>query len=279
MLFKILRYCAPLVPYTILNICFEACDKFYLNSEHGTSYSGIYYIVVVFAAVFSAFKEAINTALTPWVYEKINLDTGIIKMVINWIFLLSGFLAMGLSFLSEEILTVLSSNPTFIKAHIYIPFSVVSLYLILFGNFFNIKTYYFGKYTDYLFIATIIGIIVNLIACYFLIPKYDILGASIARLIAFAVHVFVLFYFSYKEVEKREIYDYKFLIACCLIMSALIVLPFFVSLNFTLVVNILIKVGFIFSLMAMVYFIKRNEVNIFVKSFLSSMFRKKVNNQ
>ena len=274
LLTKVLRYCAPLVPYAILNICFEACDKLYLNSEFGASYSGIYYIVIVFAAVFSAFKEAINTALTPWVYSHIKSNTKIIRLVVNWTFLLSGFLAITLSFLSKEILTILSSNPTFIKAHIYIPFTLVSFYLILFGNFFNIKTYYFGRYTDYLFIATIIGLAAELIACYFLIPKYDILGATISRLIAFAVHVFVLFYFSYKEVDKREMYDYKFLFLCCIIMSCLISLPFFIDLGFSIIINILIKLGFIFSLVSIVYVLKRNEVNVFIKSFVNSIIKK-----
>lgn len=274
LLSKILRYCAPLVPYAILNIFFEACDKLYLNSEHGSSFSGIYYIVIVFAAVFSAFKESVNIALTPWIYEHIKSNSEIIRLVINWTLLISGFLAMILSFLSEEILIILSSNPAFIKAHVYIPFTIVGFYLILFGNVFNIKTYYFGNYTDYLFIATIIGLAVEIVACYFLIPKYDILGATVSRLIAFAVHVFVLFYFSYKEIEKREIYDYKFLFICCVIMSSLISLPFFIKLNFSFAINILIKLGFISLLMFIVYISKRNEINIFMKSFLNSAFKR-----
>ena len=57
LLYKILRYCMPLVPYTALNILFEACDKFYLNSEHGSSISGIYYIVIIFASIFHLLKN------------------------------------------------------------------------------------------------------------------------------------------------------------------------------------------------------------------------------
>ena len=178
---------------------------------------------------------------------------------------------MTLSFFSLEILTILSSNPTFVNAHIYIPFTIISFYLILFGNLFNIKTYYFGKYTDYLFIATLVGLIVEVIACYLLIPKYNILGATLSRLIAFSAHVLVLFYLSYKETQKREIYDYKFLIVCCLIMSSLISLPYFIELQFSFFVNIIIKACFIGCLISCVYLVKRKEINLFISSFVKTM--------
>lgn len=268
---KVLRYCLPLVPYAILNIIFEACDKFYLNSEFGTSYSGLYYIVVIFASIFSSFKESIITALTPFFYENIEHNVNTIKRIINWIFLISGFIAMALSFFSFEILTILSSNPTFVDAHIYIPFTIISFYFILFGNLFNIKTYYFGKYTDYLFVATLIGLVVEISACYLLIPKYNILGATLSRLIAFGTHVLVLFYLSYKETQKRDIYDYRFLIICCFVMSSIISLPFFIDLQFSFIINIFIKIGFIISLATIVYFIKRKDINLFISSFTKSI--------
>tara|TARA_A200000113_G_C8846005_1_gene348620 strand:- start:566 stop:1669 length:1104 start_codon:yes stop_codon:yes gene_type:complete len=272
---KILRYCMPLVPYAILNIVFEACDKFYLNSQFGTSYSGLYYIVVIFASIFSSFKESIITALTPYFYENIEGNVNAIKRIINWTFLISGFIAMGLSFFSFEILTILSSNPTFVDAHIYIPFTIVSFYLILFGNLFNIKTYYFGKYTDYLFIATLIGLAVEITACYLLIPKYNILGATLSRLIAFGAHVLVLFYLSYKETQKREIYDYRFLIICCIVMSSIICLPFFIELKFSFIINMIIKLSFIISLAAIVYIFKREDINVFISSFTKSIITRK----
>lgn len=262
---KILRYCLPLVPYVILNIIFEACDKFFLNSEFGTSYSGLYYIVVIFGSIFSSYKEAIIAALTPYFYKNINQNTYSIKIIINWIFLLSGFVAMFLSFFSFEILTMLSSNPTFVRAHIYIPFTIVSFYLILFGTLFNIKTYYYGKYTDYLFVATLIGLIAEIIACYILVPKYDLLGATLARLIAFTFHVFALFYLSYKEKQKREVYDYKFLFICCITMSCLISLPYFVKLDFSFFINVMLKFSLLIFFGLILYSVKRKEINLFIK--------------
>ncbi len=262
---RILRYCIPLVPYVVLNIIFEACDKFFLNAEFGTSYSGIYYIVIIFASIFSSYKEAIIAAITPYFYENIDQNTESIKGLINWTFLLSGFIAIILSFFSFEILTILSNNPTFIEAHKYIPFTIISFYLILFGTLFNIKTYYFGKYTDYLFLATVVGLSVEIIACYILIPKYNLLGATLSRLIAFAAHVMVLFYLSYKEKQKREVYDYKFLFACCLTMSCFISLPYFIKLEFSFTHNIFLKLVLLLSFGIILYTIKMKEINFFLK--------------
>ena len=276
LLYKILRYCIPLVPYTALNILFEACDKFYLNSEHGSSISGIYYIVIIFASIFSSFKESITTALTPYFYENINNKTDSIRIIINWTLVISGIIALSLSLFSYEILSILSSNPSFVQAHVYIPFTLISFYLILFGNMFNIKTYYFGKYTDLLFIATLIGLAIELLACYLLIPQYNLLGASLARLIGFGVHVLVLFYLSYKETQKREIYDYKFLFFSAIIMSALISLPYFIRLDFSFIVNVFIKLVFLLVIILTIYMVRKNEINIFINTIMKSVFKGKI---
>lgn len=167
LILEILKYSIPLIPFIILNMVFESVDKFFLNSQVGVDESGIYYIALTFAAIFSSLKESLISAITPWIYKKISSDKNKVSQVLNLTVIIIGFVGIVVSFLSNDILTILSSNSEFIVASKYIPLSIVGFYIIFLGQLFNIQTYYFGKYSRYLFVATFIGIIVEIVSCYF----------------------------------------------------------------------------------------------------------------
>lgn len=221
-----LNYAVPLIPYSVLNILFESVDKFFLNAYLGSQASGIYYIAITFAAIFSSAKEAIINAFTPWLFANIKeKNENEIAKIINLIFVGAGFVAIGISWFSRELLTLLSSNPDFIVAYKYIPFTVLGLYIIFLGQLYNIKTFYFGKYNRYLFLATLSGIIIDIIACFLLVEPYGIYGAVAARIIAFTVHVSVILYLSNKEVDKRNIYNTKIIFGILMLISIVSLLP------------------------------------------------------
>lgn len=220
-----LKYALPLIPYAVLNILFESVDKFFLNANSGAQESGIYYIALTFAGIFSSAKESVVNAFTPWLFGNIKSQTEQkIAEIINTIFVGAGMIALGIAWFSKEILMLLSSNPDFIEAYHYIPFTVMGLFVIFLGQLFNMKTFYYGKFNHLLFLATLTGIIADIIACYFLVALYGIHGAVFARLIAFSVQVVIIIYLSHLEKEKREIYQLKklsFILFCfCLMMIA-----------------------------------------------------------
>lgn len=226
-----LSYAIPLVPYSLLNILFESIDRFFLNADSGSQISGIYYISLTFAAIFSAAKESIINAFTPWVFANINEKSeNYISNIINTIFISTGLIAISIAWFSKEILMILSSNPDFVDAYKYIPFTVIGLYIIFLGQLYNIRTFYYGKYNRYLFLATVAGIIADIIACYYLVDFYGIYGAIMARLIAFTIHVAVLIYLSSLEIEKKNLYKTNELIIIAiftLILTSLAVMfPF-----------------------------------------------------
>lgn len=227
---KFLSYSLPLVPFSILNILFESVDKFFLNAESGSQTSGIYYIALTFATIFSSAKESVINAFTPWLFGNINdkPETYISSIITN-IFLALGIIAIGISWFSREILILLSSNPDFVVAYKYIPFTVMGLYIIFLGQLYNIKTFYYGKYNRYLFLATVAGIIADIIACYLLVKPYGINGAVAARVIAFTVHVIALMYLSTLEKEKRNIYESKKLVLTMLIFCAFMPVPLLIG--------------------------------------------------
>ncbi len=234
---KSLSYALPLIPFSVLNILFESIDKFFLNADSGAQTSGIYYIALTFATIFSSAKESVINAFTPWLFGNINdKPEAYIAEIITTIFLVLGIIAVSISWFSKEILMILSSNPDFVEAYKYIPFTVMGLYIIFLGQLYNIKTFYFGKYNRYLFLATVAGIIADIIACYLLVEPYGINGAIAARIIAFTVHVIALIYMSTLELEKRGIYETKkmiLILLCIVFLTGIsVVFPFSLMVTF-----------------------------------------------
>ncbi len=128
----LLKYSVPLIPFAVLNSLLDNTDKMFLNSKLGSSTSGIYYIAITFASIFSVAKEAITNALTPWMFEAFKTkSTILIRDVIYSVFLVTGFLAVIVSWYSREVLMLLSSNPS--PTHL---FTRLILHYLLFNNSF-----------------------------------------------------------------------------------------------------------------------------------------------
>lgn len=272
------KYSVPLLPFIFLNVVFESVDKLFLNANNGSSDSGIYYLALTFAAIFSSFKESVISALSPWVFENMKSSTTDIRRVFNFILFLTGVIGFLISLFAQEVLVLLSSNPEFIQAYKFVPFAVISFYIIFLGQLFNIKTLYFGNYHKFLFIATVLGIITEIGACYYLIPVFGITGAVTSRIIAFFVQTICFLYYSKKESEYRNIYNYQFLFSCLFFMSALISIPYFIELPFSFVTNLFLKIGILVVVSLILFFSVKNklknnlsfliEIAPFIKKFI-----------
>ncbi|MFN8322060.1 MAG: oligosaccharide flippase family protein [Chitinophagales bacterium] len=228
----ILNFSLPLIPFAILNALFDSTDKMFLNSKHGSSYSGIYYIAITFAGIFSVTKEAITSAITPWIYNALsNQKNDYIRNVISSVFLMTGLLAIAGAWFSKEVLSLLASNKDLIAAYKYIPLLVSGLYVIFLGQLFNIKTIYFGRHSRYLFVSTLIGIVFCIASCFIFIQNGNmgILGAALARFIGYLALVVTAVFLSRLESDRNEIYDIPFLTVVCVIVSALIFFPLFLD--------------------------------------------------
>jgi O-antigen/teichoic acid export membrane protein len=242
---NMLRYSLPLIPFFIFNILFDSVDKLMLNHYHGSVESGLYYLAITFASIFSSLKEGILTAITPFAFSSIEQKNKLAH-TFNLIFLVSSVLAFSLSLFAKEIISVLSSNNDFIASSKFVPYITVSLIVVFLGQLINIKTLYFGKYNKYLFIATIIGIVADFIACYFLIPNFEIQGAVISRLIGFVVQTFVFVYFSLKEERGKDVYNFKYLIFIMILSSSFIIASSYIDVfNLSLLHAILLKLGIV----------------------------------
>ncbi len=184
----LVRYSFPLFIYILLGIILESVDRFFLNNIKGVNVSGVYYIALTFATVFSAVKEAFNSAFVPWFFKNINeYSSGEINKIFYLIIIGAGIFCSGISMFSYEVLFLLSNNPELIDAANYIPLTVFSLYIVFIGQIYNIPVLYDIKRSGTLIYSNLFAIIVSVVLSYFLIPAYGEYGSLVARLVAFTV--------------------------------------------------------------------------------------------
>ena len=106
-----------------------------------------------------------------------------------------GTVCILISVFSYEILYVLSSNPVFVQAWMYIPFIAIGLFIVFVGQMLSLPVY-FSKRTKFFFLSNLAGFIVIVSLTFFLIPQYGINGAIFAKVFGFFTMTIVQYIFA-----------------------------------------------------------------------------------
>lgn len=184
----LLKYAFPFIPFIFFGFLMENADKFILQSKTSSSASGIYYIAITFASIFSISKESLIAALSPWFFSNFNEEN--YKKIENLFHIIiwgMTLFAAGIAMFSYETLYILSSNPELVNAWQYIPLFVIGYFIVFIGQIYALPTFHSKFAVKYLFIANLLGLITNLVGCYFLIEKYGLFGAGISKVLAYTV--------------------------------------------------------------------------------------------
>lgn len=221
---KSLKYSAPLVPHTLAGWTSNLVDRIILNNLKSTSLVGIYNIGYQFGSIISIVAGAVNSAFVPWFFsimkDSKNDKNQIYKFGTTFVLLYS-LGALWLSILSPYILKFMVHKNFFgaLDCIPYIAFAYVFngvYYFFVSGLFYN------EKGTKYIFICSTIAAIINIILNFVLIPKYEIIGASIATLISFAV-VSILVLCLSRLINKQDNIEWKYKTMYCIVIISMII--------------------------------------------------------
>ena len=208
---KSLKYAMPLVPHTLAGWISNLADRIILNNLKSTSLVGIYNIGYQFGNIINMVAGAVNSAFIPWFFsimkDSKNDRNQIYKFGTAFILLYS-LGALWLSILSPYILKIMVHKNFFgaVDCIPYIAFAYVFngvYYFFVSGLFYN------EAGTKYIFIASTISAAVNIILNFLLIPKYEIIGASLATLISFALMSVMVLNLS-KIINKKDDLKWKY---------------------------------------------------------------------
>jgi len=221
---KSLMYSAPLVPHTLAGWISNLADRLILNSLKSASLVGIYNIGYQFGNIINIAAGAVNSAFVPWFFsimkDSKNDRTQIYRFG-NAFILLYSLGALWLSILSPYILKIMV-NKNFYSAVDCIPFIAFAYVFNGLYYFFVVGLFYNVRGTKFIFIASTISAAVNVALNFALIPKYNIIGSSIATLSSFAL-VSVMVLLLSKIVNKKDDLKWKYITMYSIVIVAMII--------------------------------------------------------
>ena len=195
-----LKYSLPLVPHSIAGVTTTVIDKLIINGFLSTSLVGIYHLGNTFGGIIFIISSSVNKAFVPWFNEQAKKNEfKEIPSKALMLILCYCLIALGLSLFGKEIIKLVTPTD-YHQSWVVIPF--ISFAFVLHGvyYFFSVPLFYdiTGKGNRILPILTIFAALINVGLNLLLIPKYGILGAAVATLIAKIVLVITLS-FVYKS--------------------------------------------------------------------------------
>lgn len=264
---EMLNYTLPLIPTATVWWIMNLSDRLILNYYHGGDAVGLY-------AVANKFPTLIGTIFgiffVSWQMSAIEecQNTGFERLYNNLFKTIVGILNisnMGVMIAIYPIMKILVSE-TYIEAWRYVPILSLGLLYSNLSSFIGVNYVAFKKTRGALYTASF-GALVNIILNFILIPKYSVLGASIATLIAYIA----LFIFRKIQTDKIIVLDYNYREIA---LEILINLFIYVVIIWKL--NVAIKTILIMLIVA-VYFISNRENILKVNKILYNKILKKKN--
>jgi len=202
---KSMKYAMPLVPHSLAGWISTLADRIILNNLKSTAMVGIYNIGYQFGNIINMISGAVNSAFIPWFFSIMKNSKNDRNQIYRFgtaFILVYSLGALWLSILSPYILKFMV-NKNFYSAVDCIPYIAFAYVFNGVYYFFVSGLFYNEAGTKYIFIASTISAAVNIILNFLLIPKYEIIGASAATLISFALASVIVLYIS-KIINKKD---------------------------------------------------------------------------
>lgn len=220
---KSLKYAMPLVPHSLAGWISNLADRVILNNLKSASLVGIYNIGYQFGNIINIVAGAVNSAFVPWFFsimkDSKNDKTQIYRFG-NAFVLLYSLGALWLSILSPYILKFMV-HKNFYSAVDCIPYIAFAYVFNGVYYFFVSGLFYNETGTKYIFIASTISAGINIILNFILIPKYEIIGASLATLISFALMSIMVLFLS-RIINKKDDLKWKYKTIYSIVITSMI---------------------------------------------------------
>lgn len=236
-----LPFTLPILPTVLCYWLVNLGDRYVIGYFMGADAVGIYSASYGLGSMITFFYASLSIVLLPAItnlYEnnKIQELKTHLKYSLKFLLMFTIPSFWGLSILSKSILRTLTTSE-FIGGYRVVP--IVALGIILFNcSAINTNVLYLFKKTRTISLIYVAFASINMIMNIILVPIIGIIGAAIATLITFMVHLFVVGTISFKRISYDI--DFKFILKS--IISSLIMAFVVWNLNPIGAVNILIAI-------------------------------------
>lgn len=194
-----MRFSLPLIPHQISLWSAGTIDNLFLNGLKGKAVAGIYGIAQQFGNVVGTIAYSFNQAFVPWFYEMLEEGKeGTKKIQQAGMCAVLGYsiIALIISVFSQEVLMFMVSE-NFREAYRIIPF--VAFAMVFQGIYYLFINVLLIDKTGFVFVATLTGMIVNILLNILLVPIWGYYGCGIACLMTYVTRSVVAMILSIKK--------------------------------------------------------------------------------
>lgn len=200
-----LKFSLPLLPGVLAYLVIGFSDRILLEPSVSISTIGIYNIAYTLAFSLNMIMLSVYKAIEPEIFRR--YGTVSFENFINRaksVFFFTTFCgAMGVSLFSQEFFKIIAPVEYY-KGYLYVPIIMISVIMtgqnILFGGILTAQ-----KNTKIIGVATLIGVLINILFNLFFIPLYGVFAAAISIAIAFGIiNTFLYLKIKIKKSVKQE---------------------------------------------------------------------------
>ena len=226
---KALKFGAPEVPNTVIHLLYGTFDKLMLVNYKGLSDVGYYDFGNRFATILKIFIDAVGKSFSPYFLKKVSSKSeNSMKHIVEKfyeIFVIFGFIGIGISLFSEEALIILTTEEFHVAKYL-VPILVI---YFIFGalSFISMNQFIHAEALYYLAPISLVGLLINVVANILLIPTYGAIGAAIATSFAAMIISFLQLYYGNKAyplpVNYKNLLTLLFIIMISLVLCYLVI--------------------------------------------------------
>lgn len=226
-----LKFNLPLIPHYLSNYVLNQSDRIMISKMVGKTEAAYYSVSYTISTMMLLVTSAINNALTPYIYRKLDDGDGhMLKKISCELVVICVCLCLITVVFAPEIILIFAGRKYLDAIYIIPPVACSVFFIFLYGLFSNVE--YFFQKTGYIAMATGIAAIFNLILNYIFIDLVGYYAAGYTTLFCYILLTFAHFIF-YRRVIKIEesvlddVYDIRFIFMVSgLLMLAMLILTF-----------------------------------------------------
>jgi len=177
----------PMVPHYLAGIILNHGDRIMISKLVGKPEVALYGVAYSIGMLVLLFVNAINSAMTPWVYSKLKIsDIKAIRSRSREVIAIVFCLAVGLMLISPEVVRIFGSAKYAQSVYVIPPVAGSVFFVYLYG-FLSFPEFYYEK-TSFLMIASLFAAGLNVVLNYIFIPRYGFVAAAYTTLTCYVIY-------------------------------------------------------------------------------------------
>lgn len=198
----------PLIWHTLAGNLLNSSDRIMITRFCGKSDNALYSIAYSCAIIVSVLWASMNTAWSPWAYEKMDEENySALRKASKPYMLFFGLVVFCFLLVAPEVLMLMGGKKYITAIGVIPPVMIGYVFQFVYSLYVNIEFY--SKKQNYIAVGTTIAALTNVALNWIFIPRFGYVAAAYTTLFGYAV-LFTVHFLFVSKLGKLWWYDTKF---------------------------------------------------------------------